>query len=156
MPRYKWHCLAVCGYRVTAMIGHFGLYLEIRWADLPLVVMTIIADDATLADASTVAIATACAASNGVCAFDTRSENKFRCHNAASASLHVLAIVRTHSSGYSPLAVSPDNITQSAPSRTAFATSEISARVARGFFTIDSSIWVAQITGLPCWKNDNT
>jgi hypothetical protein len=38
------------------------------------------------------------------------------------------------SMGYLPLAVSPDNMTQSAPSRTALATSEISARVGRGLF----------------------
>ncbi len=36
--------------------------------------------------------------------------------------------------GYLPLAVSPDSITQSAPSRTALATSEISARVGRGLY----------------------
>ena len=42
-----------------------------------------------------------------------------------------------------------ESITASAPSITALATSETSARVGRGFFTIDSSIWVAQITGVP-------
>ncbi len=36
-----------------------------------------------------------------------------------------------------------------APSRMAFATSEASARVQRGFLTMDSSIWVAQMMGLP-------
>ena len=51
--------------------------------------------------------------------------------------------------GYAPFAVSPDSMTQSAPSSTAFATSEHSARVGRGFMHILSSIWVAQITGLP-------
>ena len=44
------------------------------------------------------------------------------------------------------MAVSPDSMTQSAPSRTALATSEASARVGLGLVTIDSSIWVAQIT----------
>ena len=38
------------------------------------------------------------------------------------------------SRGYLPLAVSPDNMTQSAPSRTALATSETSARVGRGLY----------------------
>ena len=42
-----------------------------------------------------------------------------------------------------------ESITASAPSITALATSETSARVGRGFFTMDSSIWVAQITGVP-------
>merc|ERR1711935_995783 len=68
---------------------------------------------------------------------------------APSASRAILAMMETASVGYSPLAVSPDNMTQSAPSRTALATSDTSARVGRGFETIDSSIWVAQITGLP-------
>ncbi len=50
--------------------------------------------------------------------------------------------------GYSPTLVSPESITASAPSRIAFATSEASARVGRGAEIIDSSIWVATITGL--------
>ena len=41
-------------------------------------------------------------------------------------------------------------MTASVPSRIALATSEASARVGRGAWTIDSSIWVAVITGLPC------
>jgi hypothetical protein len=47
----------------------------------------------------------------------------------------------TASMGYLPLAVSPDNMTQSAPSRTALATSEISARVGRGLFCLSANIW---------------
>ena len=58
------------------------------------------------------------------------------------------AIVRTASSGYLPTEVSPDSITASAPSSTALATSDASARVGREFSIIDSSIWVATITGL--------
>ena len=57
----------------------------------------------------------------------------------------------TASTGYAPMAVSADNITASVPSRTAFATSDASARVGRGFSTIDSSICVAVITGRPNW-----
>ncbi|SHZ44273.1 Uncharacterised protein [Mycobacteroides abscessus subsp. abscessus] len=57
------------------------------------------------------------------------------------------AMVRTASSGYLPTEVSPDSITASAPSRTALATSEASARVGREFSIIDSSIWVATMTG---------
>ena len=41
----------------------------------------------------------------------------------------IRAIVRTVSTGYSPTLVSPDSITASAPSSTALATSEASARV---------------------------
>jgi hypothetical protein len=58
------------------------------------------------------------------------------------------SIMRTDSTGYFPEAVSADNITASVPSKMAFATSEASARVGSGFVIIDSSIWVAVITGL--------
>ena len=58
-------------------------------------------------------------------------------------------MISTAAVGNLPPAVSPLSITQSAPSRTAFATSDASARVGRGLEVIDSSIWVAQITGLP-------
>mmetsp|Transcript_31571 Transcript_31571/g.91810 ORF Transcript_31571/g.91810 Transcript_31571/m.91810 type:complete len:219 (+) Transcript_31571:652-1308(+) len=51
--------------------------------------------------------------------------------------------------GKEPPAVSPESMTASVPSRTAFATSETSARVGRGFPVMDSSICVAVITGLP-------
>ena len=47
------------------------------------------------------------------------------------------------------MAVSSDSITQSVPSRTALLTSVTSARVGRRFSVIDSSIWVAVITGRP-------
>ena len=47
-----------------------------------------------------------------------------------------------------PTLVSPDSITASAPSITAFATSDASARVGRECVIIDSSICVATITGL--------
>lgn len=66
-----------------------------------------------------------------------------------SASVTMLAIMLTAASGNWPLADSPDSITQSAPSRIAFATSLASALVGRGLVIIDSSIWVATITGLP-------
>ena len=65
-----------------------------------------------------------------------------------SVELMIRAIVRTVSMGYSPTLVSPESITASAPSRTALATSEASARVGAGLLIIDSSIWVATITGL--------
>ena len=59
----------------------------------------------------------------------------------------IRAIVSTVSTGYAPTLVSPDSITASAPSRTAFATSEASARVGRDAEIIDSSICVATIAG---------
>ena len=57
------------------------------------------------------------------------------------------AIVSTVWTGYSPTPVSPDSITASAPSRIALATSDTSARVGVGLEIIDSSIWVATMTG---------
>ena len=60
----------------------------------------------------------------------------------------IRAIVSTVSTGYSPTLVSADSISASAPSSTALATSEASARVGLGEEIIDSSIWVATMTGL--------
>ena len=60
----------------------------------------------------------------------------------------IRSIVRTAPIGCAPTEVSPDSITASAPSRTALATSEASARVGRELVIIDSSIWVATMTGL--------
>ena len=47
----------------------------------------------------------------------------------------------------------PESITQSAPSMTALATSEHSARVGRGLTIIDSSICVATTQGLPAMRH---
>ncbi len=43
-------------------------------------------------------------------------------------------------------------MTQLVPSNTALATSDTSARVGLGLRIMESSIWVAVITGLPAWK----
>src|SRR5436305_1590426 len=61
----------------------------------------------------------------------------------------IRVIVVTASIGNSPTAVSPDSITADVPSRIAFATSLASARVGSAWCTIDSSICVAVMTGLP-------
>nr|GEW48912.1 hypothetical protein [Tanacetum cinerariifolium] len=58
-------------------------------------------------------------------------------------------MVWTATSGYAPAAVSPLSMTQSVPSRTAFATSVASARVGLRDLIIDSSICVAVTTGFP-------
>ncbi len=63
--------------------------------------------------------------------------------------LEMMSMVKTDSTGYSPIADSPLNIIESEPSNTALATSEASALVGLGEAIIDSSIWVAVITGLP-------
>ena len=68
---------------------------------------------------------------------------------SASTVVATRSIVVTASIGYWPEALSADSITASAPSNTAVATSETSARVGTGVVIIDSSIWVAMTTGLP-------
>ena len=56
-----------------------------------------------------------------------------RCSMAcASVAMMIRAIVSTVCTGYSPTLVSPDSISASAPSSTALATSEASARVGAG------------------------
>ena len=57
------------------------------------------------------------------------------------------ASIATDSTGYWPTALSWESITASVPSRIALATSVTSARVGREEATIESSIWVAVITG---------
>mmetsp|Transcript_522 Transcript_522/g.1894 ORF Transcript_522/g.1894 Transcript_522/m.1894 type:complete len:317 (+) Transcript_522:44-994(+) len=70
-----------------------------------------------------------------------------------SASRQMLAMIWHAWIGNLPPAVSPESITQSVPSRTAFATSVASARVGRGLDTIDSSICVAVMTGLAAMRH---
>jgi len=61
----------------------------------------------------------------------------------------IRSIIPTASTGYCPIADSADSITASAPSNTAVATSDTSARVGIAFVIMDSSIWVATTTGFP-------
>mmetsp|Transcript_22756 Transcript_22756/g.54077 ORF Transcript_22756/g.54077 Transcript_22756/m.54077 type:complete len:219 (-) Transcript_22756:398-1054(-) len=62
-------------------------------------------------------------------------------------------MISTAPLGKLPLAVSPESMTASAPSSTALATSEHSARVGRGLLIIDSSICVATTHGLPACRH---
>jgi len=55
-------------------------------------------------------------------------------------------MISTQTVGNAPLALSPDNMTQSAPSRMALATSPASARVGRDFFVMLSNIYINRIT----------
>ena len=75
---------------------------------------------------------------------------ELRPENVFSVSTMMRFIIRTDSAGYSPIAVSPDNMQASAPSRIALATSVTSARVGCLELCMLSSIWVATITGLRC------
>mmetsp|Transcript_37778 Transcript_37778/g.83164 ORF Transcript_37778/g.83164 Transcript_37778/m.83164 type:complete len:363 (+) Transcript_37778:918-2006(+) len=70
-----------------------------------------------------------------------------RDHDSVHATID--ACIATAESGNLPLADSPESITASACSSTAFVTSATSARVGLGLCCIDSSICVATITGLP-------
>ena len=81
-----------------------------------------------------------------VCGFQSMAA--IWCRPWSSVDSTIRAIVVTVWMGYSPTLVSPDSITASAPSSTALATSDASARVGRGDEIIDSSIWVATMTGL--------
>ena len=66
------------------------------------------------------------------------------------------SMVATASTGNWPAADSAESITASAPSNTAVATSDTSARVGTGAVIIDSSIWVATTTGLPARRQART
>ena len=66
------------------------------------------------------------------------------------------AIVVTASIGQAPTLVSPESMIASAPSSTALAASDASARVGLGFSIIDSSTWVATMTGLASWRASST
>ena len=61
----------------------------------------------------------------------------------------IRSIMFTASNGYCPAAVSADSMTASAPSNTAVATSDASARVGAGALIMLSSICVATTTGIP-------
>ena len=76
--------------------------------------------------------------------------------SVGSMVLTMFFITSTHSSGYLPVVVSPESMTASARSRTAFETSEISARVGIGARIIDSSRCVAMMTGLPWTRHRST
>jgi hypothetical protein len=65
-----------------------------------------------------------------------------------SVSEQILAVILTTAAGLTPLAVAFDKTIASAPSRTAQATSDASARVGLDDRTIDSNIWVELKTGL--------
>mmetsp|Transcript_3989 Transcript_3989/g.7493 ORF Transcript_3989/g.7493 Transcript_3989/m.7493 type:complete len:377 (-) Transcript_3989:377-1507(-) len=118
----------------------------------PVLVRTIMAFAFEADAATTAASATLLNWQSGLCSSnlnERRLFDPFPLLLKSSVVLMICCMVRTVSRTYFPLAVSPESITASAPSITAFVTSETSALVGRGFFVIDSSICVATITGLP-------
>ena len=74
-----------------------------------------------------------------------RSRPRSRANWYVSAPSITSAMASTARAGYLPTADSPDSITASLPSSTAFATSDTSARVGTGLWIIDSIICVAVI-----------
>lgn len=68
------------------------------------------------------------------------AERRIRSRPCSSVESTILAIVWTVIAGYLPTLVSPESITASAPSRMAFATSEVSARVGTGLSVIDEHL----------------
>merc|ERR1719187_2470060 len=128
------------------MTGHWGLYLATRMAVAPEVVRTTTAAALHLTAAVLVTSVASIASPPSWRSSEARSsENTRSFHTHDSASLASRLMVSTQATGKSPLAVSPDSITQSAPSITAFATSLASALVGRGLVTMDSRSCVAQI-----------
>ena len=79
-----------------------------------------------------------------------------RHRSSCSTRATMRSIMLTASNGYWPAAVSADSITASAPSNTAVATSEASARVGAGAVIMLSSICVATTTGLPSCRASRT
>lgn len=132
------------------MMGHAGRNLERKRAEIPLVERTMMAPAFCSIEAATADMARVSAVSVGRLVSRRSWSKRDGYAKADSARYEVSAMTLTTdvslctpgcetdylpaSMGYLPLAVSPDNMTQSAPSRTALATSEISARVGRGLF----------------------
>ena len=137
--------LLILGSLATVSIVALGLCLLTIKALMPLLVTTSMAAGPT---ASTARVARSPIIS--VKGIPLISSCSFLCI-CSWTTAPMLFIVMTVSTGYLPTAVSPLSITASAPSRRAFATSLASARVGLGFSVMDSSIWVATMTGLPLW-----
>ena len=124
---------------------------DIRRAESPLVVnaTTYLAPTRSATSSAALAITPArvCGSQSILAKTPAPSPDAIAC---SSVEVMIRAIVSTVCTGYSPTLVSPESITASAPSSTALATSEASARVGAGLEIIDSSIWVATMTGLAC------
>ena len=149
-PQIRESCRQVESEGVIAIIGQGGRYLLTIRAVPPLEVSDTIAAALTSFAMSRAAWLTASAVSQTcgiVRGFLRQSSVSF------SVRMIIRCIVSTASTGYFPPAVSPESMTASAPSITALATSLASARVGRGLRIIESSIWVATITGLPCTRH---
>mmetsp|Transcript_6758 Transcript_6758/g.16420 ORF Transcript_6758/g.16420 Transcript_6758/m.16420 type:complete len:310 (+) Transcript_6758:793-1722(+) len=147
-PRDITACLATYGVSVMTNTGTLGLYLLTSLAGSPCPAITTIILISSLKDILHAANAMDSMLDHGFLVFTCMYAEIASLLMKDSASRAVSSMTRTASSGYLPLAVSPESMTQSAPSTMALPTSETSARVGRGLTTMDSSIWVATMTGL--------
>mmetsp|Transcript_32591 Transcript_32591/g.103862 ORF Transcript_32591/g.103862 Transcript_32591/m.103862 type:complete len:375 (-) Transcript_32591:593-1717(-) len=136
---------------MTVRMGMLGRYLARRRAVRPVLDSTIMHDASVFCAARTAEEASDSMVSMGKGCALTRARKYVSYSANCSASWQIMPMMRTASTGCAPAAVSPESMTQSVPSSTALATSVASARVGRGFCTIDSSIWVAVMTNLPAW-----
>src|SRR2546427_231412 len=130
---------------VSAMIATSGRSCEMSRAENPDCVNATIARAPSTRAADAAASETASGKPT-----PTRSCRRHRISDfraACSARSAMRAITTTASTGYRPVAVSADSMIASAPSKIAVETSETSARVGLKCVTIDSSIWVATMTG---------
>mmetsp|Transcript_35669 Transcript_35669/g.114062 ORF Transcript_35669/g.114062 Transcript_35669/m.114062 type:complete len:314 (-) Transcript_35669:594-1535(-) len=143
---------ATSGWEVTTTTGMGHLYLAKRAAVAPVWAKTTMSLAPQVTAALTAAAVVASTMLKVLWALRSSSSSLTYAASksySSSASTEMRDMMATASLGHLPPADSPESMTASAPSRTAFATSEHSARVGRGFEIIDSSICVATTTGFP-------
>src|SRR6476620_10891527 len=107
-----------------ARIQAVGKYLRIALADLPPSVATTISGASSFSEVSTAPLQTASVMRSLLLSL---AADRLDCITASVRS-QIVAMMVTASSGYLPLADSPDSMTASVPSRTALVTSPASAR----------------------------
>ena len=118
---------------MKAYTGTLGRAEEINFAVKPLLVKTTMASASILFASFTEVEASVCQSLICLTLFS-------KCNVSDLSAFFAISLTYfTHLIGKSPTVVSADNIRASAPSYTAFATSETSALVGCGFVIIDSS-----------------
>ena len=135
---------------VTAMMGCAGRQAATRRGLLPRSVGAMIAAARTSRAVWQALRATARPVSSSASSRRCQRRTRLAYSGEASTARAIRSMVSTAATGYAPLAVSPDSITASVPSKIALATSVASARVGRGLRIIESSICVAVMTGFRC------
>mmetsp|Transcript_27380 Transcript_27380/g.88435 ORF Transcript_27380/g.88435 Transcript_27380/m.88435 type:complete len:401 (+) Transcript_27380:185-1387(+) len=157
--RWNWSWRATCSSVQRATTGTLGRILARERATSPVEVMAMINFAPRAAAVSTAAEVMASREGSQRVFLPSRrvltrglgapkaSSRSASTMESASRAMDCMAL--TAARGYLPAAVSPESMTASVPSMTAWPTSVTSARVGRGFFCMESSIWVATMTGFP-------